>query len=96
MEAAGIWSRRPGGYFVVADDMVKMAIDYNERTDQAEAECARRGRHTPPAEVDSESGWVLCQHCSIPLQRPDGGPVALPNGGPLGPDNRGDRAGDED
>jgi hypothetical protein len=36
----------------------------------------------------SESGWVICGHCGIPLKRPDGGPVALPDGGPLGPDAR--------
>lgn len=27
LEAAGMWERRDGGYFIVADEMVKMAID---------------------------------------------------------------------
>ena len=87
LEAAGMWERRDGGYLIVADDMVKAAIDFHERTDRQEAECARRGKHLPP-DGGSESGWVVCGHCGIPLKRPDGGPVALPNGGPLGPDAR--------
>ena len=77
--------------------MVKMAIDYNERTDQAEAECARR----PPAYAASGGGQrirlgalpALLNPAAAPRRR---GRVAQPNGGPLGPDNRGDRAGDED
>ena len=85
LEAAGMWERRDGGYFIVADDMVKVAIDFNERADRQQAECARRGEHLPSGD-DCESGWVICGHCGIPLKRPDGGPVALPRGGPLGPD----------
>lgn len=87
LEAAGMWERRDGGYLIVADDMVKVAIDFHERTDRQEAECARRGKHLPD-DGDSESGWVICGHCGIPLKRPDGGPVALSDGGPLGPDAR--------
>lgn len=87
LEAAGMWERRDGGYLIVADEMVKVAIDFNERTDRQEAECARRGEHLPADDGDG-SGWVVCSHCGIPLERPDGGPVALPGGGPLGPDPR--------
>jgi hypothetical protein len=58
-----------------------------ERTGRQEVECARRGKHLPP-DGSSESGWVICGHCGIPLKRPDGGPVARPDGGPLGPDAR--------
>jgi hypothetical protein len=84
LEAAGMWERRDGGYFIVADEMVKMAIDFNEETDRKHAECARRGEHVPSDE-GRKSGWVICDLCGTPLERPDGGPVALPNGGPLGP-----------
>jgi hypothetical protein len=87
LEAAGMWERRDGGYLIVADEMLKVAIDFHERTGRQEAECARRGEHLPSGD-DSESGWVICTHCGIPLERPDGGPVALPGGGPLGPDSR--------
>jgi hypothetical protein len=90
LEAAGMWDRRDGGYFIVADEMVKMAkmaIDFNERSDRLRTECAQRGEH-PPSDDGHKSGWVICGHCGIPLQRPYGGPVALPNGGPLGPDPR--------
>lgn len=87
LEAAGMWERRDGGYFIVADEMVEMAINFNEETDRREADCAHRSRHLP-SDKASKSGWVICDHCGIPLQRPDGGPVALPNGGPLGPDPR--------
>ena len=83
LEAAGMWERRDGGYLVVADEMLKIAIDFNEKTDRLEAECARRGEHLP-SDSDDGSGWVTCSHCTIPLERPDGGPVALPGGGPLG------------
>lgn len=86
LEAAGLWERREGGYFVVADDVLKIAIDYNEETARKETECADRGRHLPH-EPDG-AGWVICTHCGIPIGRPDGGPVALPYGGPLGPDLR--------
>jgi hypothetical protein len=84
LEAAGMWERRDGGYLVVADEMLKIAIDFNEKTDRLEAECARRGEHLP-SDGDDGSGWVTRSHCTIPLERPDGGPVALPGGGPLGP-----------
>jgi len=87
LEAAGMWERRDGGYLIVADEMLKVAIDFNEKTDRLEAECARRGEHLPSDDA-GESGWVICSHCTIPLKRPDGGPVALPGGGPLGPDPR--------
>ena len=87
LEAAGMWERRDGGYLVVADDMLKVAIDFNEKTDRLEAECAQRGGHLP-SDGDDESGWVTCSHCTIPLKRPDGGPVALPGGGLPGPDPR--------
>lgn len=89
LETAGVWERRPGGYIVVADEMVKMTIDFNEKMDRDRAECAKRGVHLPSDE-GRKSGWVICDHCGIPLERPDGGPVALPNGGPLGPDPRDD------
>jgi hypothetical protein len=87
LESAGMWERRVGGYLIVADEMLKAAINFNERTDRQETECARRREHLPSGD-NSESGWVICTHCGIPLKRPDGGPVALPNGGPLGPDLR--------
>ena len=87
LEAAGLWERRQGGYFILADDMLKMVLDRNEETERAEGECAQRGGHITPDDAD-DTGWVLCSHCSIPLRRPDGGPVASPDGGPLGPDPR--------
>lgn len=67
--------------------MIKVAIDFNEQSDRQQGECAQRGEHLP-SEEGRKSGWVVCHHCAIPLERPDGGPVALPNGGPLGPDAR--------
>ena len=90
LEAAGLWARREGGYFIVADDSVRMLIDADERRNRREAQCQKRGEHVKPDEDDDEdeSGWVSCTYCGITLQRPDGGPVALPNGGPLGPDPR--------
>lgn len=90
LEAAGMWERRDGGYFITADEMVKVAIDFSEETARRQAECAHRGKHLAPA-ADRESGWVICCHCGIPLRRPDSGPVALPDGGPLGPDLREER-----
>jgi hypothetical protein len=89
LEAARIWERRSGGYFVVVDDMVKMVIDYNEETARRESQCAERGFHAPASDADPGDGWLICGSCGIPLKRPDGGPVALANGGPLGPDQRG-------
>jgi hypothetical protein len=91
LEAAGMWQRRDGGYFIVADEMVEMAIDFNERSDRHRAECGQRGEHLASDE-GRKSGWVICDHCGVPLERPDGGPVALPNGGPLGPDPREDES----
>jgi hypothetical protein len=88
LEAAGIWERRPGGYFVVADDMVKMVIDHNEETACRQSECAERGYHAAAADADPSAHWLICQNCAIPLERSDGGPVALRDGGPLGPDPR--------
>lgn len=73
LEAAGMWERRDGGYFIVADDMAGVDIDFSERTGRQQAECARRGEHLPAG--GRESGWVLCGHCGIPLKRPDGGPA---------------------
>lgn len=87
LEAVGMWEMRDGGYLIVADEMLKVAIDSNEQTDRLETECAQRGEHLLPDD-DSESGWVICSHCSIPLKRPDSGPVALPGSGPLDPDPR--------
>jgi hypothetical protein len=87
LEAAGLWERRDGGYLIVEDEMLKVALDFHDRTDRLEAECAQRGAHVASSS-DDESGWVICCHCTIPLERPDGGPVALPEGGPLGPDPR--------
>jgi len=40
LEVSGAWIRRPGGYFIVADEMVKTAIEFSERL---EAECAKPG-----------------------------------------------------
>jgi hypothetical protein len=48
LEAAGMWERRDGGYLIVADEMVKVAIDFHERTDRQAAEYARHGEHLPP------------------------------------------------
>jgi hypothetical protein len=87
LEAAGLWERRDGGYFVVADDMLRMLINHNEEQDRLTRECQDRSSHVESSER-RESGWITCDHCGVPLQRPDGGPVALPNGGPLGPDPR--------
>jgi hypothetical protein len=55
LEAAGMWQRRDGGYLIVADEMLKVAIDFNEKTDRLEAESARRGEHLP-SDDDGESG----------------------------------------
>jgi hypothetical protein len=87
LEAAGMWERRDGGYLIVADEMFKSAIDFDKRTDRLRSECASRRQHLP-CEDASQSDWVICTHCGIPLQRSDGGPVALSEGGPLGPDPR--------
>lgn len=86
LEAAGLWERGAGGYFVIADEILTTAIDYSEQTRARETECADRGRHLP--HHPDGSGWIVCMHCGVPIERPDGGPVALPGGGPLGPDSR--------
>jgi hypothetical protein len=90
LEAAGMWERRDGGYFITADEMVKVAINFSEETDRRQADCAQRGEHRA-SDPGHESGWEICGHCGIPLRRSDGGPVALPNGGLLGPDPREER-----
>jgi hypothetical protein len=89
LEAAGMWERRDGGYFVVHDEMLKMMLDQGEESDRLQAECSARGRHLAPAlPEEDDGGWRICTHCGIPMSRPDGGPVALPNGGSLGADPR--------
>jgi hypothetical protein len=50
LEAAGMWERRDGGYFIVADEMVTMAIDFNEQSDRQQGECAQRGEPLPSEE----------------------------------------------
>ncbi|TAJ49664.1 MAG: hypothetical protein EPO52_01510 [Herbiconiux sp.] len=85
LETIGMWERREGGYFVKDDATVSMLINHNERMEALAAECERRGFHSP---VGDPAGWMTCEECSIPTQRPDGGPVALPDGGRLGPDLR--------
>jgi hypothetical protein len=85
LEAAGMWERRDGGYFIVHDQMLKMGIDFNEKTDRLEAECAERGGHLPS---DDGDGWVICSHCTMLLGQPDDGPVAPPGRTPLGHDPR--------
>lgn len=87
LEAAGMWSRRDGGYFIVADEMVGMMIDHNEVMERLAADCEARGSHRVDDE-QAEAGWAICADCGVPLHRPDGGPVALPDGGRLGPDPR--------
>jgi hypothetical protein len=85
-EAAGIWEHRPGGYFVVADEMVKIAINYNEELDR-----------TPPSARSGSAcrasglGRVrLVNLRALLYSSPasESGPVALMNGGPLGPNQR--------
>lgn len=88
LEAAGVWDRRPGGYFIVKDDMVGMLISHNEEMAALAEECAQRRCHLPADRDGEVGGWLICTHCGVPLERPDGGPVALPDGGPIGPDPR--------
>jgi hypothetical protein len=59
LEAAGMWERRDGGYLIVADEMVKIAVDFHERTDRPEAECAQRGEHLPSGGGRESGGWVI-------------------------------------
>jgi len=92
LQAAGMWDRRDCGYFIIADDMVRWAVNHNEHQDRLAAACEARGLHVPS---DAEAGWIVCSDCGVPLQRSDGGPVALPDGGRLGPDPRLDDAGDD-
>lgn len=84
LEVAGVWERREDGYFIVKDEMLKIALDWGEENDARQAECLERGEHVA-ADGDQDSGWIICANCGIPMQRPGGGPVALPNGGGLGP-----------
>jgi len=63
LEIAGVWRRRPGGYVVVGDDMIKTAISFSERL---EAECARRGRHRLYRQ-GRRSGAETCPHCGQSL-----------------------------
>lgn len=56
LEAAGVWERRDGGYFIVADEMVKVAINFNEEMARKQAECANRGEHVPCDEAASPAG----------------------------------------
>ena len=70
LEAAGMWQRREGGYLVVADEMVKAAITFNEESAQSLRECQCRGSHIR-TESDG-SGWIICERCGTPLERPDG------------------------
>ncbi len=53
-----MWERRDGGYFVVADEMVKTAINFNEQCDRRQAECARRGEHLPAVKDDADDDAV--------------------------------------
>jgi len=57
LEAAGVWERRDGGYLIVADEMVKVAVDFHERTGRQAAECARRGERT------RRLGGLACRRC---------------------------------
>ncbi len=90
LQAAGMWDPRDGGYFIVEDEIVKIAIDINEESERRRAACAARGEHRLLEESRSE--WAICADCGTPLQRPDGGPIALPRSGPLWPDRRADRS----
>jgi hypothetical protein len=47
LEAAGVWERRDGGYLIVADEMVKVAIDFHERTNPPGGR-VRPARGAPP------------------------------------------------
>lgn len=53
--AAGMWESRDGGYLIVTDEMVKVAIYFQERTGRLMAECAQRGEHLPSGD-DHRSG----------------------------------------
>jgi len=63
LELAGVWRRRPGGYIVVDDEMIKTAINFSE---QLEAECAKLGRHRLYRQ-GRRSGSETCPHCGQPL-----------------------------
>lgn len=65
LEIAGVWRRRPGGYVVVGDDMIKTAINFG---DQLDAECAKLDRHRLYRHGDGDSsGSQTCTHCGKPL-----------------------------
>jgi hypothetical protein len=67
--------------FIQVDGMPPLSREaFHEDADRSVAECAARGAHLPSGPAGKD-GWVICDHCSIPLQPPDGGP--------LGPDTRG-------
>jgi hypothetical protein len=72
LEAAGIWERRNGGYFVVADDMLRDLIDHNDLQSKLVAACVSRGAHVP-GESDG-SGSKFCADCGMPIAGPDGEP----------------------
>jgi hypothetical protein len=69
LELAGMWRRRPGGYIVVDDEMIKTAINFSE---QLEAECAKLGRHRLYCQ-GRRSGSETCPHCGQPLDGIDDG-----------------------
>lgn len=79
LEAAGLWVRRDGGYFVKADSAVNIVVEFNEEMERNAAECLERGYHEPSPE---SGGWITCETCLAPLKRPDGKPVAGTNGEP--------------
>lgn len=54
LETAGMWERRDDGYFIVADQMLKMAIDAHEHGDRLRGECAARG-----CAPDVAGGWRI-------------------------------------
>ena len=49
-------------------EYLEMILDINERKDRLAADCSSRGAHSP--ESDAQGGWVVCEHCGIPLERP--------------------------
>lgn len=61
---------------------VRELVGFRERAAMLQRECEQRGVHVP---VPGKGLWVICDHCGAPLERPDGGPVALINGAPFVP-----------
>ncbi|MDQ2815508.1 MAG: hypothetical protein M3Z75_27605 [Actinomycetota bacterium] len=47
LEAVGMWERLDGGYLIVADEMLNVAIDFHEKTEPS------RGRVRPAARAPS-------------------------------------------